>query len=49
MTPETFSAMLLEIYPCFGRQTPAGDVRAVIERKLRDVPDEAWRYMADQI
>lgn len=49
MRQEKFDGMLRQVYATFGRTPPVGDVRAVIWDKIRDVPDEAAPFLADQL
>ena len=49
MRQEKFNALLRQVYATFGRTPPVSDVRDVIWDKIRDVPDEAVPFMADQL
>lgn len=49
MRQEKFNALLRQVYATFGRMPPVSDVRDVIWDKIRDVPDEAVPFMADQL
>lgn len=49
MRQEKFDGMLRQVYATFGRAVPVGDVKAVIWEKVRDVPDEAAPFLADQL
>lgn len=49
MRQEKFNALLRQVYATFGRTPPVSDVRDVIWDKIRDVPDEAMPFMADQL
>ena len=49
MRQEQFNALLRQVYATFGRTPPVSDVRDVIWDKIRDVPDEAVPFMADQL
>ena len=49
MRPEKFDDLIRQVYATFGRAMPNGDVKAVIWDKVRDVPDEAVPFLADQL
>lgn len=49
MRSEKFDDLIRQVYATFGRAMPNGDVKAVIWDKVRDVPDEAVPFLADQL